>query len=100
MCTIESTESAAGSGRSARDTAELHAELLALREIGRALSSAHDVQATLQAISLTTAQVMRMDSCSIYLSDQRHQKMVLKASTGLGPSAVDHVQLELGEGIT
>ena len=81
-------------------TADPHAELAALREIGRALSGAHDVQATLEAISRTTANVMRVDSCSIYLLDKRHKSLYLKASTGLAPTAVDHARLELGEGIT
>jgi signal transduction protein with GAF and PtsI domain len=60
-----------------------HAELAALREIGRALSAAHDVEATLEAISRTSANVMRVDSCSNYLLDKRHQSLFLKASTGL-----------------
>src|SRR2546428_2168098 len=83
-----------------RTSSDLHAELEALREIGRALSAAHDVQATLQAISRTTANVMHMDSCSIYLLDKSQQSLTLKASTGLARAAVDHARLELGEGIT
>jgi two-component sensor histidine kinase len=83
-----------------RAPSDLHAELEALREIGRAMSAAHDVQATLQAISRTTAAVMRMDSCSIYLLDRAQNRLMLKASTGLAPTAVDHASLEVGEGIT
>ena len=83
-----------------RASSDLHAELEALREIGRALSAAHDVQATLQAISRTTANVMHMDSCSIYLLDKSQHSLTLKASTGLARAAVDRARLELGEGIT
>ena len=83
-----------------RAPSDLHAELEALREIGRAMSAAHEVQATLQAISRTTAAVMRMDSCSIYLLDRTQNRLMLKASTGLAPTAVDHASLEVGEGIT
>ncbi len=86
--------------RTHRKSSDLHAELEALREIGRALSAAHDVQATLQAISKTTANVMHMDSCSIYLLDKSQRALILKASTGLARAALDHARLELGEGIT
>ena len=94
------TRADAGPDLAQRSPSDLHAELEALREIGRALSAAHDVQATLQAISRTTANVMHMDSCSIYLLDKSQHSLTLKASTGLAPAAVDHARLELGEGIT
>jgi len=73
--------------RTTRKRSDLHAELEALREIGRALSAAHDVQATLQAISQTTANVMRMDSCSIYLLDNSLMATDLQRAIG---SAVRH----------
>jgi two-component sensor histidine kinase len=76
------------------------AELMALRTIGRALNSAWDLETTLQLISRTTADVMRMDSCSIYLFDPTGQMLILKASTGLSHDAVGQAQLKLGEGIT
>ncbi len=76
------------------------AELAALRVIGRALNSALDLQTTLHAISQTTADVMHMDSCSIYLLEKAGQSLVLKATTGLAPSAVNQARLKLGEGIT
>jgi two-component sensor histidine kinase/putative methionine-R-sulfoxide reductase with GAF domain len=74
------------------------AELAALRAIGRALASAWDLETTLQAISRTTADVMRMDSCSIYLLDSTPPVLILKASTGL--AAIGQARLQLGEGIT
>ena len=74
------------------------AELAALRTIGRALSSAADLETTLQTISRTTAAVMRMDSCSIYLLEPVQEALVLKASTGL--RAIGQARLRLGEGIT
>ena len=75
------------------------AELAALRDIGRALSSAWDLTTTLQAISATTTDVMRVDCCSIYLLDEARQLLILKASTGLSPTAVNQAKLQLGEGI-
>lgn len=76
------------------------AELAALHDIGAALSAAWDLTTTLHKITETTADVMRMDSCSIYLFDKKRDALVLKASTGLSPAAFDVGKLELGEGIT
>lgn len=76
------------------------AELDALHDIGKALSAAWDLDTTLHKITQTTADVMRMDSCSIYLLDKKKNALVLKASTGLSPAAFDVGKLQLGEGIT
>ena len=83
-----------------RKISDPRAELRALRGIGRALSSAWDVAATLDTISRTTARVMRMDSCSIYLLDKSGRELILKASTGLSPHALNQAKLRVGEGIT
>ena len=40
-----------------------------LREIAQALSAAWDLDTTLDLIARRTAQVMQVDSCSIYLLD-------------------------------
>jgi two-component sensor histidine kinase len=76
------------------------AELAALRELGRALSSVWDLTTTLNAITETTAAVMHMDSCSIYLLDKSGEALILKASMGLASDALNHATLRLGEGIT
>jgi signal transduction protein with GAF and PtsI domain len=76
------------------------AQLGVLREIGQALSSAWDLESTLELITRQTAQVMGMDSCSIYLLDKSGETLVLKATTGLAPEAVGQARLRLGEGIT
>ncbi len=86
--------------RRTRRISDPRAELTALRMIGRALSAALDLTTTLQAISRTTADVMRMDSCSIYLLDKTGERLILKASTGLDPHALNQARLQLGEGIT
>jgi two-component system, sensor histidine kinase PdtaS len=77
---------------------DFHPQLVALRTIGRALSSASDLETTLQTISRTTAAVMRVDSCSIYLLEPAQRALVLKASTAL--TAIGQARLHLGEGIT
>lgn len=76
------------------------AELAALHDIGAALSAAWDLDTTLHKITETTANVMRMDSCSLYLLDKKQNALVLKASTGLAPAALNVGKLALGEGIT
>jgi two-component sensor histidine kinase len=76
------------------------AQLRVLREIGQALSSAWDLGSTLELITRQTAQVMDMDSCSIYLLDESEETLVLKATTGLAREAIGQARLRLGEGIT
>lgn len=76
------------------------AELQALHNIGAALSGAWDLHTTLHKITETTAEVMQLDSCSIYLWDKKQNALVLKASTGLSPRAFNIGKLALGEGIT
>ncbi len=76
------------------------AQLAALREIGRAINAAWDLRDTLELITRKTAEVMGMDSCSIYLLDPDGEYLVLEATTGLAPEAVGRARLRLGEGLT
>jgi GAF domain-containing protein len=76
------------------------AELAALREIGRAINAAWELQTTLSLITRRTADVMGMDSCSIYLLDADGDSLVLKATTGLAAEAVGQARLHVGEGLT
>src|SRR3989454_4232123 len=75
------------------------AELSALRAISRAIGSALDLDTTLHLITKTTAEVMGMDSCSIYLLDPAGEYLVLKATTALAPDAVGRARLRFGEGL-
>jgi uroporphyrinogen-III synthase len=77
----------------------LRAQLAALREITRAISAAWSLDQVLALITRRTARVMAVDSCSIYLLDDKDM-LVLKATTGLAPGAVGHARLKLGEGLT
>jgi two-component sensor histidine kinase len=72
------------------------AEFAALRDIGAAL----DLDTTLQLITRKTAEVMRMDSCSIYLLDPAGEYLVLRATTGLAPESIGRARLRDGEGMT
>jgi GAF domain-containing protein len=76
------------------------AQLAALREIGRAINTAWELEATLDLITQRTADVMGMDSCSIYLVDDDGVRLMLKATTGLAAEAVGQARLRLGEGLT
>lgn len=78
---------------------KLRAQLAALREITRAISAAWSLDQILDLITRKTARVMEVDSCSIYLLDDKGD-LVLKATTGLDPAAIGHARLKLGEGLT
>lgn len=83
-----------------RRISDPRAELKALHNIGAALSAAFDLNTTLHKITETTTEVMELDSCSIYLWDKKRNLLVLKASTGLSPAAINVGTLQKGEGIT
>lgn len=80
--------------------AQKTAQLTALREIGRAINAAWELQATLELITRKTAEVMGMDSCSIYLLDEAGEYLILEATTGLASEAIGRAHLHLGEGLT
>ncbi len=79
---------------------KLQAQISALREITRAISSAWSLERTLELITHKTARVMDVDSCSIYLLDNQDGYLVLKATTGLAHEAIGRARLKLGEGLT
>jgi signal transduction protein with GAF and PtsI domain/anti-sigma regulatory factor (Ser/Thr protein kinase) len=72
----------------------------ALREIVRSLSSAWDLDTTLDLIARKTTEVMQVDSCTIYLLDPDGQSLRLQASTGLARRALGRSTLRVGEGMT
>ena len=72
----------------------------ALREIARALSSAWDLDTTLDLIARKTTEIMGVDSCAIYLLDADEMTLRLRASTGLARRALGLATLQVGEGMT
>lgn len=72
----------------------------ALREIARSLSAAWDLDTTLDLIARKTTEVMRVDSCTIYLLDTDQTIMRLRATTGLARQALGRATLRVGEGMT
>ena len=76
------------------------AQLRAVGQIGAALASAWELEDTLDVITRITSEVMGVDSCSIYLQEERGERLVLKATTGLAREAVGRAALGAGEGLT
>jgi signal transduction protein with GAF and PtsI domain len=87
------------------------AQLSALREISQAIQAAWDLDTTLDLITRKTAEVMAMNSCSIYLrppsfppkvgeDEGGEEDLILRATTGLAAEAIGRVKLGWGEGIT
>ena len=79
---------------------KLKSQLATLRDITRAITTASSLDKILNLITTRTARVMEMDSCSIYLLDEKREFLVLKATTGLASEAVGRARLRLGEGLT
>lgn len=72
----------------------------ALREMARALSTAWDLDTTLDLIARKTTEVMHVDSCTLYLLDPDGQTLRLRATTGLAHRALGRATLQVGEGMT
>lgn len=72
----------------------------ALREIAQALSTAWDLDTTLDLIARQTASALATNSCSIYLLDPHSHTLRLRASTGLARRVLGLATLRLGEGMT
>ncbi len=72
----------------------------ALREIARSLSAAWDLDTTLNLIARKTTEVMKVDSCTIYLLDPDGTTLRMRASNGLARLALGRGTLQIGEGMT
>ena len=75
-------------------------QLRALGEISAALSSARELEATLEVITRISSEVMGVASCSIYLQCAPLERLVLAATTGLSRAAIGRASLLRGEGLT
>jgi two-component sensor histidine kinase len=84
----------------ARTLERRNRELEAIREIFRAINATSDVKSILGSITHTTTRALEADSTSIYLLQAQSQLLILKATTGLFPDAVDHAYLMMGQGLT
>jgi phosphotransferase system enzyme I (PtsP) len=71
-----------------------------LEDVTAASQHSDDLQESLQRIVEVIAKRTSTDVCSIYLLEQRIQRLTLRATTGLERSAVGKVSMNVGEGLT
>ncbi|GIU22662.1 phosphoenolpyruvate--protein phosphotransferase [Shewanella schlegeliana] len=71
--------------------------LKTLRDITQAVASARDLQYALELLVTRTKQAMMTECCSIYIIEEQH--LILSATDGLDPSAVNRVKLPVTQGL-
>ncbi len=69
-------------------------------EICEVVAESRSPRQTLEAIVERVAHRFATDVCSVYLFDANRDHLVLKATVGLRPDAVDTVRMATGEGLT
>jgi len=74
--------------------------IMALAKIGELVTMTLDTSEILKRVVAITAEIMKVDVCSIYLIDPDDDSLVLKATIGLKGDAVGNVRIKPGEGIT
>ncbi|MFW5693773.1 MAG: phosphoenolpyruvate--protein phosphotransferase [Alkalispirochaeta sp.] len=72
----------------------------AVTELSELLGRRSTVDEFLQDLTVTVADHLRADVCSVYLYDVEQDVLVLRATTGLNPALVGKVRLTSGEGLT
>ena len=70
-----------------------------LRSVIQEVSRAGDLASVLDIIVERVSVSMKTDVCSVYLVDERDQRLVFMATRGLNPEAVGKVSLAQGEGL-
>jgi len=79
---------------------ERNAEGEALRRIGEAMGSLFDLEEMLKAIAGVAVQVTGTDSSQVYLFNDAHDSLVLRAVTDGSGEVVGKLRLKVGEGLT
>ncbi|MFC1608173.1 ATP-binding protein [Candidatus Latescibacterota bacterium] len=74
--------------------------MIAISKISELVTKTLDTEEILRNVVLITAEIMKVDVCSIYLQDPDNDALVLKATKGLKEDAVNNVRIHTGEGIT
>lgn len=72
----------------------------ALSRISELLTMTLDTAEILKQVVIITAEIMKVDVCSIYLPDPKTDFLVLESTVGLNDEAVGQVRIKPGEGIT
>nr|WP_321403983.1 phosphoenolpyruvate--protein phosphotransferase [uncultured Desulfobacter sp.] len=73
--------------------------LFDMGELASIITSGSDIEAFLTGASELVAKHLQAHVCSIYLFDTRSKDLVLKATRGLKPEAVNQVRMLPGEGL-
>jgi phosphotransferase system enzyme I (PtsP) len=95
----EKLKPSAGRRRAARPGSQGHGFSI-LENISEITARSEDLQEALQQIVEVVAQRASTDVCSLYILDQRAQRLTLWATTGLERSAVGKVTMSVEEGLT
>lgn len=78
-----------------------HTKLICdVSELTALIHSASRLEDLLQRITEMIAGHMECEVCSVYLFDDASGQLILKATKGLKPQAIDNVRLKPGEGLT
>lgn len=76
------------------------AELRGLHRVISAANSTLDLDTSMRMVVETVAEVMGVESCSVYLYDKTTDDLILRATHGLNTAAVGQVRLAMGYGVT
>jgi|GEM_PF-3043994 signal transduction histidine kinase len=74
--------------------------MVALTKIGELVTMTNDTPEIMKQVVEITADIMKVDVCSIYLYDDTGSVLVLAATLGLRDNAIGNVRINVGEGIT
>jgi phosphotransferase system enzyme I (PtsP) len=88
-----------GRRRTAKPGSQRHGFSI-LENISEITARSEDLQEALQQIVEVVAQRASTDVCSLYILDQRAQRLTLWATTGLERSAIGKVSMSVEEGLT
>lgn len=68
-------------------------------DLSALLTESSDIETFLQSTVNMISRYLNSDVCSIYLYNERSKELVLKATVGLNPDAVDRIRMKPGEGL-
>ena len=73
--------------------------LEALRTIIQAVNSAEDMRSSLDIIVERISEVMSVEVCTVYLTDDKGKRLVFMANQGLNPALIGNVSMSKEEGM-
>ncbi|MBI5592414.1 MAG: phosphoenolpyruvate--protein phosphotransferase [Deltaproteobacteria bacterium] len=77
-----------------------HLNLLCdIGDLATLLTGSSNIENFLQRTAVMVSRHLEADVCSIYLFDDQARELVLKATIGLNPEAVNNVRMKSGEGL-